>query len=326
MAVSSHSALADEVLFNNGDRLTGEVLSVDGGKLKIQTTVAGEVVVDLKDVKTFNTEKPVDVRTKSGDRINAPIASAGTAGEVTIQPEGGPRTMPLSEVKYLNYDETWTGAVIAGALFNRGNTFSDDINVSFDATKRRENDRWTFTGGYNFGRERNPDTGDKTTSTDNWFATGKYDYFLSEKLYVFGAVRYEHDRIAELDYRLVPGVGVGYFWIDRPDLKFDTEAGLAYLVEKYDDGGKDESISGRLAYHLKKSFNGDQVSLFHNTEYFPSFQEASDFLVVSDAGIRTAITARMFAEYKFEYRYDATPADDQHKSDLRHILGLGWKF
>ena len=326
LAFASQAALADEVLFNNGDRLTGEVLSADGGKLKIKTTVAGEVVVDLANVKTFSTDKPVEVRTKTGETIVSSVATTETAGQVSVQPGGAERTMPLSDFKYLNYDETWAGAVVAGALFNRGNTFSDDVNVAFDATKRREIDRWTFTGGYNFGRQRNPGTGDKSTSTDNWFATGKYDYFINDKLYVYGAVRYEHDRIAELDYRLIPGVGVGYFWIDRPDLKFDTEAGLVYLVEKYEDGQKDESLSARLAYHLKKNLNGDKVALFHNLEYFPSLQEARDFLVVADAGVRTAITTQMFAEYKFEYRYDATPAEGQHKTDLRHIFGVGWKF
>ena len=55
IAAFAASATADEIVFNNGDRLTGKVLSADGGKLKIKTDVAGEVTVDLKDVKTFST-------------------------------------------------------------------------------------------------------------------------------------------------------------------------------------------------------------------------------------------------------------------------------
>jgi len=29
---------------------------------------------------------------------------------------------------------------------------------------------------------------------------------------------------------------------------------------------------------------------------------------------------------KFEWRYDATPAPDAHKNDLRYTLGVGWTF
>jgi hypothetical protein len=42
--------------------------------------------------------------------------------------------------------------------------------------------------------------------------------------------------------------------------------------------------------------------------------------------VRTAITERMFAEYKLEYRYDATPAEGFDHTDLRHVVGVGWKF
>src|SRR3954468_6905025 len=53
------AAHADEILFNNGDRLTGTSVTADGGKITIKTAVAGEVKVDMKDVKTFTTDAPI---------------------------------------------------------------------------------------------------------------------------------------------------------------------------------------------------------------------------------------------------------------------------
>lgn len=319
-------ANADEVLFKNGDRLTGTVKSVEGGKMTIDTKLAGEVKVDLKEVKTFTTDAPIDLRTKEGERITSKATGAGE-GSVELKPDAAnARAVPLEDVKYVNFNESWTGSVVAGAQFARGNTNADQANLSFDLTRRTEIDRWMFTGGYNFGRERDPGTGDKVTTVDNWYATGKYDYFLNEKFYVFGSGRYEHDRIAELDYRLIPGVGVGYLWFDTADLKFDTEAGLAYVYEKYNNGEKDENISARLAYHLKKNLGSDKLNFFHDLEFYPSLRDGRDFLGIADAGLRAAITKQFFAEYKLEYRYDSTPASGQDKTDLRHIVGVGWKF
>jgi putative salt-induced outer membrane protein YdiY len=330
----------DEVIFNNGDRLTGTVLSADGGKLKIKTNVAGEVTVEMKDVKTFTTDDPIELRTKSGEVITgrattqpadevpgtiaiAPSASAEAAAAAapTTMP-----TVPLADVKYLNFNQKWTGALVAGAMFARGNTYADQANIGFDAQRRRIDDRLTFTGQYSYGRQRDEDTGEKSTSVDNWFATAKYDYFFTEKFYAFAALRYEHDRIADLDKRVIPGVGVGYQWFDTPDFKFDTEAGLAYVHEEFEDGDTNDAMSLRLAYHLKKNLWEDKVALFHNLEYYPSLERIDDFLVITDLGVRAAFTEKMFAEYKIEYRYDATPSEGQDHTDLRHVIGVGWKF
>lgn len=326
LAVAS-TAIADEVRFKNGDRLTGTVLSAEGGKLKVKTAVAGEVVVDMADVATFTTDAPVEVRTKSGDVINAPAAAAATQGAVSVAKAGGPaQDVALDDVKYVNFDQAWSGAIIGNALFARGNTYADQAGLAFDATRRTLDDRWTFNGAYNFGRQKDPATGDKITSVDNWFAAGKYDYFFTEKFYGYGSFRYDKDRIADLDRRLTPSVGVGYQWFEEADFKFNTEAGIAYINEKFESGDTNDALSLRLAYHLSKDLWDDKVTLFHNLEYFPSLEGLDDYLILTDAGVRTALTPKMFMEYKVELRYDATPAPGLDRKDYRHIVGVGWRF
>lgn len=82
IAVGVAGASADEVLFNNGDRLTGKVVSVEGGKLKIKTTVAGEVTVDLANVKTFSTDEPIELLV-DGKTLRAKV-SKGADGTVQL--------------------------------------------------------------------------------------------------------------------------------------------------------------------------------------------------------------------------------------------------
>jgi putative salt-induced outer membrane protein YdiY len=296
--------------------------------MTIDSKITGQIKVDVKDIKTFTTDAPVEIRTKGGEKIMAKTTAAEPG---TVKVEGGgaagsaPKTVSVSDMKYVNFSEAWTGDIVAGALFSRGNTFTDNVNISFDLMRRTEQDRWTFGGGYNFGRQRDATTGDKTTTTDNWSAMGKYDYFLNEKLYAFASFRYEHDRIADLDHRMTPSVGLGYQWVETPDLFFNTEAGMAYVCEHFEDGDSNSFIAARLAYHLKKNFN-DKVSLFHDMEYYPSLERLDDYLIITDAGIRTTLMSNLFAEYKIEFRYDSNPAIGASRSDLRHIVGLGWKF
>ena len=76
---------------------------------------------------------------------------------------------------------------------------------------------------------------------------------------------------------------------------------------------------------MDRKFN-EQVLGFHNLEYLPSLEDASDFNVNADAGVRASLTKTMFTEFKVEWKYDATPAPDASKNDLRYLLGLGWSF
>ena len=93
----------------------------------------------------------------------------------------------------------------------------------------------------------------------------------SEKLYGYAVVGYDHDRIARLNFRLTPGLGFGYQWIERPNFKFNTEAGLTFLYEDFENRSSDQKLTLRLAYHLTKDLN-EKVSIFHNLEWLPAFR------------------------------------------------------
>ena len=70
----------------------------------------------------------------------------------------------------------------------------------------------------------------------------------------------------------------------------------------------------------------DNLKLFHNLEWLPSFDNPADYNLNADAGARLKMTKTMFAEIKAELRRESTPAPDALKNDLRYILGVGWTF
>jgi putative salt-induced outer membrane protein YdiY len=320
-------SFADEIVFKNGDHLTGTIKTADGGKLTIDTSVAGTVTVNISDVKTFSTQEPITIKLQDGSIIKdkvvpAPEGQIATAGTGVVKPQ----PIALTAIQKVNPPPVkWTGAVTAGGLLTRGNSDTDNFNIGIDAVRRTEKDRITGGAGYFFGRQRDPATGDKVTTTDNWFLLGKYDYFFTEKFYGYGLTKVEKDRIAELDLRVSPGVGVGYQWVEKPDFNFSTEAGVSYVFESFHNDGSDEHVAGRLAYHVDKKIN-DKVTLFHNAEYLPSFEDVSDYNLSMDAGIRASLTTTMFTEFKAEWKYDSTPAPGAEHNDLRYLLSVGWTF
>ena len=322
------AAFADEVLFKSGDRLTGTVKSVAGGKMVFDSKVAGALTLNMEDIKTFSTEAPIEIAMADGT-LYTQKAVASDDGFVGVAPDGAqqPRSLALADVAKINPDKpAWKGAVIAGATLIRGNTESSSASVTAEAARRTDDDRITLGAGYYFAKQRDNATRDDNLTADNWFAKGQYDYFFTQQFYGYGNLRYEKDRIANLDMRLTPGLGVGYQWVERADLNFDTEAGGTYVYEKYSDPSETRTyMAGRFAYHLDKSFN-EHVKGFHNLEYIPSTERLDVYLVNADVGLQAALTARMLLEAKAQMAYNSQPAEDRDKKDIRYILGVGWKF
>lgn len=319
---------ADEILFLNGDRLTGTIVQAAGGKLTIKTDTAGDVTVDLAKVRTFSTNAPILIRVGDRTTISSTVAAGadGTIQAVPV-PGGVAQTIALKDLTAINPPPVrWTGAVSANGIVTTGNAETVNIGVNANAVRRSEQDRITLGAGYLYGRQRNPSTDRDETTVDNVFGTAKYDYFLSERTYVFGAVRAERDKIADLDLRFIPAAGVGYQWFESPTFNLSTEAGLAWVYEDYRTGGTDSHFAARLAYHVDYRPH-DIVLLFHNLEWLPSLEEPmDDYNLSADAGVRAGITGELFTEFRVELRYDSTPAPGNDKLDTRYLVSVGWAF
>ena len=318
---------ADEIQLLNGDRLTGKIVSAEGGKVTIKTEAAGDVTVDLSKVKTLSTDEPIVV--KSGDTTFKSKLAAGDEGTVQVVPvEGGPpQVLLLKDLTQLKTKPVqWSGAVTINGLITQGNSESQSLGASASAVRRSEIDRITLGGAYYYGRQKSTTTGEWETNVNNWFLLGKYDFFVTKQFYLYAAGRVERDRIADLDLRLTLGGGVGYQWFETPTFNLNTEAGLAWIYENFTHQPSEDHMALRLAYHVDWTPR-NALKLFHNLEYLPRVTEPFvDWNLNLDAGLRATVIQNFFAEFKFEFKYDSTPAIGKRKEDLRYLVGLGWAF
>jgi hypothetical protein len=318
---------ADTVVFKNGDVVSGTIKSMAGGKMVVTTAEMGDITVDMADVKTFSTDEPIQLQLSDGTMINQKVTQ-GAEGTVTTAVGGAiaPQPVPLAEVAKINPPPaTWTGALILNGMLTRGQTISTTFGVVVNADRRTDNDRILLAAGYNFGSQKV--NGQESTTVDNWFARAEYDYFFTQKFYanIFGRV--EKNRIIDLDLRLTPGAGVGYQWVEQPNLNFNTELGMAWVYQDYtNQPTAQENVSARAAYHVDATFFNGQLKLFNDVAVFPSVQNTSDFLMLSDIGGRLLLTKTMFAELRIEWDYNSQPAPSTARNNTQYTLGVGWTF
>jgi len=313
LCVLSTPVSAGKIYLTNGDRLTGTVTQMVDGIVTVKTELAGVVTVEMNAIRSIQTDAPVQVHYTDG----------------TVAEEALTETTDMSRITAINppapEKPRWKGDLSAGAVYSSGNTKNESYAFSANLKKRTDNDRTTLKADAARKKERTS-TGEDEVTEDWWKTSVKYDYFLSPKWYLFGQGRYETDKIANLNRRIILGGGTGYQWIESDRTNLSTEVGLAWVEESYDDEqGTDSHMSAQAGYHFDHRFN-ETFSFINDLTYYPSTEKFSDYYLTASAELRAKINSHLFTNFKVLFDYDATPAQDQTNTDVKYIFGAGLSF
>ena len=327
LAAMTGTSKADEVILTNGNKLTGKVGLISGGVMHFDSPVLGDMNIKLENVKSYSTDAPATLRLPDRHFVTGSTIANGTDQQITL---ANGQTYPAREVVRVNPPGVaWTGSMVASGTLTRGNSNNEGFGFGADATLRRDtpdiDDRFDIGALYTFSRTgRGAGAFD---TADNLSAHVDYDLFFTDKFYGVASLGYFHDRIAALNYRLTPAVGVGYQWIEQKSLNFNTEASVAYLYEDYSSRPIEQDTAFRLAYHLKSNLN-EQIAVFNDAEYVAPFRfgHTNHYVLAADAGIRATLTKGFFTEFKVVYQRNDFPARGHLKDDLFYLLGAGWQF
>jgi putative salt-induced outer membrane protein len=116
----------------------------------------------------------------------------------------------------------WIGKGQLGFLNSRGNSDAESINGNIDML--RYDGAWKnefYLGGL-YGKSS------AIVSAERWEARGQSNYTISDGLFAFGGLRYEHDLFDGFQYQASVTSGIGYKFIDTADTKLSGQAGAGY--------------------------------------------------------------------------------------------------
>ena len=68
---------AEQVALKNGDRLTGAIVSMDGKKLVVNTSYAGDVSIDWGEVAQFSSDKPLVITCTDKQVLSGTVSTEG---------------------------------------------------------------------------------------------------------------------------------------------------------------------------------------------------------------------------------------------------------
>ena len=98
-AVSANAApKTDIVLFKNGDRLTGELISLKRGRLNLNTHATGTIGIEWDKVEGVISDQHIQVETGSGIRYFGTLTATEGEASVIVVTNTGPQSLDPNRV------------------------------------------------------------------------------------------------------------------------------------------------------------------------------------------------------------------------------------
>jgi putative salt-induced outer membrane protein YdiY len=320
------NSLADEVRLKNGDKLTGQIVRMQEGKLTLKTTYAGEITIIWQEVAGIQTDGSVKIVLTDETTLEG-TTEAVEDGKMKLATDKleTSSSFSLVDVKAVNPEPVKPVRINtranASVTSERGNTKSDNYYFDGEFVARTKKNR------YKIGGELTNEKADGITTSQNWLSYGNYSHFFNENWYLYADTLFEHDEFKDLNLRATLGAGAGYQFFETPLLNLSISAGLAMVDENFDVAEDNDYSAGQWTVNYDQYFFEKFVQLFHVNTGFISLEDANDWFLKTRTGLRFPLYKGLTATLQYNFDWDNQPsAAAETEEDTKFIFLLGYEF
>lgn len=301
---------SDEVVFKNGDRISGDLQSVAGETVTIRTSYAGILFINKAEVERILTEVPFVVVSKQN-------------GEQTMKLDETVDLADIVQVRASNsvvaqIASSWAKQITFALAGTRGNSKTQNYSVHGQSRLVRPHGEHLLRVDYL--REQVFDETRKNTLDvkygirwnrgSKWFNTANMDYF--------------RDPLKEVSWRILVGLGGGAKLYDQPHQHLSFEAAASGVYETL-DSFSELSPALRVGSDYRKWLYGGRVEAYQNNRLL-WITQTDNGVLDSSSGIRLALSAQFNFDMRATIQYETHPAEGVRNTDLTYSFGIGVVF
>lgn len=311
----------DEVKLKNGDRLTGKVTSLAGGKLVLETTHSGPLKIDWSQVVSVKTDNPVKVKMVTGELFEGKLAP-GENGRMKIETQGAAAPVEVDPLKVTHFNQPptqWHGAISASAKATDGNTHVKSFLIAGEGTRETEQDLLLLKAIFRYAK-----TGGLLTER-NGYGIGKYNYKFTETFYGYVSEELLSDTFKDLRIGTVTSIGVGLVILKQKEIDLAAEAGFAYFTNDFKVADDESHPGGRASVKLRVAlpFGFEFRDMF---TIYPNFKHSQDYQIRNEATLGTALGGGWTVLGGVITEFDNRPSPGLRKADDTYFIGLGLAY
>ena len=326
---ASAAAQEDVVIFNNGDRLTGEIRGLSRGRLSFNTDATDTIEVDWAEVAELRSSLTFEIELASGIRYLGSLPAPEEPGELTVDVGG---TQPLA----LSFTRVVTLTEIESTFRER---LDVDLDFGYDFTKASDVERLSLAFNTVYRGEKNAGAIRlRTIRTDNGAIGGvtdqasinfEYSRLLPDRWLASSLLGFESNSELGIDLRTTVGGGAGRILSQSGQHRIAWLLGLARIREEVADSNEVTNSTegvGNLTIDWYRS-DDTEFDISTRVTVFPSLSQSGRYRSSFDLDLEWEIFGDATWGLTFYHNFDSDrPSATAIRADYGVITSVGVDF
>jgi hypothetical protein len=316
---------SDVVTLANGDRLTGEVLRLERGRLEFKTDDAGTLYLEWDKLTSVLTLRLVEVGTGDGTMylgtlVKAParaIAVSTAGAEVPLQMFEVTSITPIGRSFWRKLD----GSVDAGFNYTQSSGVGQ-MTLNWDTVYRKPASQVRFVASMTITQTEEDGRDDRAT------VDLSYQRNPWQRWFVLGFGRFETNESLGLTLRSQVGAAIGPRLVNSNRAQVAVGAGLDVNEERGVDVEPTRNVEGIALVQLSYfTYDRPTTNLDVRIQYYPSLSDPGRHRAQLDAGIKQELLKDLFVALTLYNSYDSRPPNaSADRNDVGIVASVGWTY
>lgn len=329
-------SVADQVVMNNGDRLSGTILNADETSLELKTDYAGEVKLDWSAVKEITSTQPLHLALKDGRTVAGAVTTRD--GQFEIATSAGSVETPRSEIAMIRGEseqatyqkslhpgllEQWDGGANVAFALTRGNSQTKNLAIAFTAARLTLHDKLGLYTNTVYATNDAPGAIPGTTA-NSIQAGARYDHDLTPLVFAYVTADFQTDALQGLNLRSVPGAGIGFHVIKNANTTLDLLAGANYTRENYTTLTRNFAAAS-FGEELMHKLHGSTV-ITQKLDFYPDLSDFGEYRGTFNFSTVTKLSKWLAWQNAFGDVYVTNPPAGKKQNDILLTTGVSFTF
>ena len=308
--LTGNSIIADTMIVENGDALTGELIGLSGKVVTFKTDYAGTLYISQRKVESLATEATFTIIYVDGSREARALSRTLDVEKLDIV-----RTAVTSP---LVINSSWKSQLTISLAGTSGNNQSQNLSMFGESALLRPKSEQMLNVAQT--RERT----DQLTTTNLLDMKYNFRWLRENQWYNTMSVDYSYDPLKDITWRSVLGFGGGIKFIEHSLTDLSVDVAVSGVYQSLD---KLEEISPalRVASVFHKKLFGGRIELLQQNRLL-WITEANGGVIDGLFGLRFLLSNSLNLDFRSNVKYETDPAENSKNTDMNYSIGIGVSF
>jgi hypothetical protein len=315
----------DVVMLANGDRITGEIMRLDRGRLEFKTDDGGTIYFEWDKIASVAAMREFEVVTTDGQRFLGTLTTV-RRGTLLVSGLEGSATLAVGDVTTVtpigrSFWKKLDGSVDVGFSYTKSSQIVQ-LNVNSTTAYRRPGFEARLTGSGTFTQSEDGERDDRAT------VQASYLRYRGQRLVIVAGAGFETNESLGLQLRSQVGATVGPRLVNTNHAQLSVGAGLSVNHEQGVDTEPTSNLESIFAFRGSYfTYDRPTTNADLTLQYYPSLSNWGRQRIQLDTAFKREVWKDLFFAVNIFDSYDSRPPNpESHSNDVGVVFSFGWSY